>query len=68
MYNGAGNVPPAPLSATTGVEEVVIADEVVVVVEVGVVEVVPRGVVVVVVTTRVVVGVVVEIAWVVEVG
>ena len=69
MYNGAGKVPPAPLRATVGVEEVVIAgDVVVVVVEVEVMEVVPGGFVVVEVVTAEVVAVGVENTWVVEVG
>ena len=70
VYNGAGKVPPAPFSATTGVEAVVVVGADVVVV----VEVVSAGVEVVaveVVWTGVVVAaevVVVDIAWVVEVG
>jgi len=71
VYNGAGKVPPAPLSATTGVEAVVVGADVVVVVEV-VVEVKLLDVEVVVVevvwTGAKVTVVVVEIVWVVEVG
>jgi hypothetical protein len=71
VYNGAGKVPPAPLSATTGVEAVVVGADVVVVVEV-VVEVVVADVEVVVVEVvwrgAKVAVVVVEIAWVVDVG
>jgi hypothetical protein len=39
VYNGAGKVPPAPLSATTGVEAVVGGADVVVVTEVVLVDV-----------------------------
>ena len=68
MYNGAGKVPPAPLRATTGVEVVVAGADVVVVVEVVLAGV--EVVVVEVVWTGVVAAevVVVDIAWVVEVG
>jgi hypothetical protein len=71
VYNGAGKVPPAPLSATTGVEVVVAGAGVVVVVEV-VVEVMLVDVAVVVVevvwTGAKVTVVVVEITWVVDGG
>ena len=68
MYNGAGKVPPAPLSATTGVEAVVVGAGVVVVVAVVLVDV--EVVVREVVTIGVVAAefVVVAIDWVVEVG
>jgi hypothetical protein len=72
VYNGAGKVPPAPLSATTGVEAVVVSAGVVVVVEVvGEVMLVDVEVVVREVVTIGVVAaefVVVAIDWVVEVG
>ena len=68
VYSGAGKVPPAPLSATTGVEAVVAGAEVVVIVEVvlvGVEVVVVEDVTIGVVAAEVVV---VDTAWVVEVG